>query len=51
MADDISERHALDRLGEEALQRLTATCRGRGPISECPILGALGPEEVVDAEV
>src|SRR5262245_2271788 len=29
---------------KKALVRLTATCRGQGPTSECPILEALGKE-------
>lgn len=30
---------------KKALKKLTAACSGRGPISECPILEALEPEE------
>ncbi len=29
----------------EALARVASTCQGRGPLSECPILDALDPEE------
>ena len=35
---------------KRALRRLTAGCSGRGPVSECPILEALGTEEGTDAE-
>ncbi len=28
-----------------ALARVASTCQGRGPLSECPILDALDPEE------
>lgn len=31
----------------EALARLAETCPGEGPLSACPILGALGPEKEV----
>ena len=30
---------------EDALKRLTATCHGSGPVSECPILESFNPEE------
>jgi MerR family mercuric resistance operon transcriptional regulator len=38
---DIEEKtRMLDRM-KGALKRLTAQCRGQGPLSECPILDAL----------
>jgi MerR family mercuric resistance operon transcriptional regulator len=42
---DVEEKiQTLQRI-KKALVRLTATCRGRGPTSECPILDALVREE------
>jgi MerR family copper efflux transcriptional regulator len=42
---DIEERvRTLQRM-KKALVRLAAACRGRGPVSECPILEVLGEEE------
>jgi len=40
-------RVRLEMLGqiERALVKLTATCRGRGPISDCPILDALEEQD------
>jgi MerR family mercuric resistance operon transcriptional regulator len=41
---DVEEKiQALQRI-KKALVQLTATCRGRGPTSECPILDALEKE-------
>lgn len=41
---DVEEKiQALQRI-KKALRKLTTLCTGRGPISECPILDALGPE-------
>ncbi len=43
--DSIEEKIAsLERM-KEALQRLAARCRGKGPTSRCPILEALEEEE------
>jgi MerR family mercuric resistance operon transcriptional regulator len=39
--DDIKERIKALQEMEQALVKLTALCRGRGPTSECPILEAL----------
>lgn len=42
---DIEERiRTLQRM-KKALGKLTQTCSGRGPTSECPILEALDPRE------
>jgi MerR family mercuric resistance operon transcriptional regulator len=42
---DIEEKiETLQRM-KKALVKLTKACSGRGPISECPILDALEPEE------
>jgi MerR family transcriptional regulator, copper efflux regulator len=30
---------------KEALEKLTLACRGRGPVSECPILEAMEDDE------
>ena len=49
IADVEVKIRALQKI-RKALQKLTAGCSGRGPISECPILEALGPEEETDAE-
>jgi MerR family mercuric resistance operon transcriptional regulator len=38
---DIKEKIATLQKMKAALEKLTAACRGRGPISECPILEAL----------
>ncbi len=43
---DVRERiQSLSRI-EEALTRLAAQCRGRGPTSDCPILDALNGESL-----
>jgi MerR family mercuric resistance operon transcriptional regulator len=43
--DDIEEKiRTLQRM-KNALVKLAAVCRGRGPTSECPILDALDKEE------
>lgn len=42
---DIEEKiETLQRM-KKALVKLTKACNGRGPVSECPILDALEPEE------
>jgi MerR family copper efflux transcriptional regulator len=42
---DIDEKiRQLTRM-RESLVRVTATCSGRGPTSECPILDSMEPEE------
>jgi MerR family copper efflux transcriptional regulator len=42
---DIKEKiHALERI-KEALTKLRAACKGRGPAGKCPILEALDTEE------
>jgi MerR family copper efflux transcriptional regulator len=42
---DIEEKiNTLQRM-KKALKKLTQTCSGQGPTSECPILEALGPQE------
>lgn len=42
---DVEEKiQALQRI-KKALVKLTTVCRGRGPISECPILEALETQE------
>ncbi len=38
---DIEEKIAALREIKAALERLTAACKGKGPVSECPILEAL----------
>jgi len=38
---DVRAKLEMLRRIEKALVKLTATCRGRGPISDCPILDAL----------
>lgn len=46
---DVEERiQALQRI-KKALKKLTAACSGRGPVSACPILEALEPQEQADA--
>jgi len=41
---DIEEKiQALQRM-KQALMKLSSTCKGRGPIGECPILEALNSE-------
>ena len=48
--EDIERRVAeLQQMGQ-ALERVAARCRGRGPTSECPILEVLGEEETGDAQ-
>lgn len=42
---DVREKLAMLRQMEQALVKLTATCRGRGPTSECPILDALEEQD------
>ncbi|MBI3840110.1 MAG: MerR family DNA-binding protein, partial [Planctomycetia bacterium] len=43
--EDVEEKiQALQRI-KKALKKLTLNCRGRVPISECPILEALEPQE------
>lgn len=43
---DVEEKiQALQRM-REALTKLAGVCRGRGPISECPILEALDSEDL-----
>ncbi|MBI3839942.1 MAG: heavy metal-responsive transcriptional regulator [Planctomycetia bacterium] len=43
--EDVEEKiQALQRI-KKALKKLTMNCRGRVPISECPILEALEPQE------
>ena len=43
--DDIEERiRALGRM-RRALRKLIQSCPGKGPLSDCSILGALAPEE------
>ena len=44
IADVEQKVEALQRI-RQALVKLTAVCRGRGPTSECPILDALDGEE------
>jgi MerR family mercuric resistance operon transcriptional regulator len=44
IADIEAKIESLTRM-KEALVKLTAVCRGRGPTSECPILDALDMEE------
>lgn len=41
---DIEEKINTLRRMKKALKRLTQTCSGRGPTSECPILEALEPD-------
>ena len=43
---DIDERIRTLRAMRKALSRLIAECSGKGPVTDCPILGALDPEEV-----
>ena len=47
-AADIDEKIRTLRRMKRALVKLTKTCAGRGPISECPILDALGPDTHAD---
>jgi MerR family mercuric resistance operon transcriptional regulator len=42
--DDVRQKIADLRAIERALQKLTATCTGSGPLSECPILENLDGE-------
>ena len=42
---DVRTKLDMLRQMEQALVKLTATCRGRGPVSECPILDALGEQD------
>lgn len=45
---DVDEKlRTLQRM-KRALARLTKSCAGRGPISECPILDSLGPDAHAD---
>lgn len=42
---DIEEKIGTLKRMKKALVKLTRSCSGRGPVSECPILDALEPEE------
>jgi len=42
--DDIEEKIRLLQRMKEALAKLTMACRGRGPVSRCPILEAMEDE-------
>ena len=42
---DIEERIRILGRMKRALERLAAECSGNGPVTECPILGALDPDE------
>jgi len=42
---DVRAKLKMLRQMEQALLEITATCRGRGPISECPILDALEKQD------
>lgn len=42
---DVDRRIAQLKRMRQALAKLAAECSGRGPITECPILEALGKEE------
>lgn len=44
IADVQNKIRALQAI-KKALERLTATCHGSGPVSECPILESLDPKE------
>ncbi|PNU20504.1 heavy metal-responsive transcriptional regulator [Geothermobacter hydrogeniphilus] len=44
LADIRQKRRDLERM-EAVLKQLTASCRGQGPLNDCPILGALDDEE------
>lgn len=44
IVDVRAKREMLGQI-EQALVRLAATCRGRGPVSDCPILDALEEQE------
>jgi len=43
---DVEEKIQALRRIKKALVKLTTACSGRGPISECPILEAIEPQEV-----
>lgn len=42
---DIAEKMRSLRRMKKALVKLTASCRGHGPVDDCPILEALDPQE------
>jgi len=42
---DVRAKLEMLRQIEQALVKLTAACRGRGPISDCPILDALEEQD------
>lgn len=42
---DVEQKISALRAMKTALQELMATCTGRGPVSECPILESLDPKE------
>ena len=42
---DIEEKMRSLRRMKKALVKLTASCSGRGPVDDCPILEALDPKE------
>jgi hypothetical protein len=44
IADIEAKIEVLQRM-KKALVKLTRTCQGRGPTSECPIQGVLEPQE------
>ena len=43
---DVQQKIADLKVIERALKKLTATCTGRGPVSECPILDHLDKEKL-----
>ena len=43
---DIDAKMEALRAMRKALSRLTRECSGKGPVTECPILEALDPEEI-----
>ncbi len=49
IADIRRKRQDLERM-EAVLRQLTASCRGQGPLDDCPILGALDDEEKMPHE-
>lgn len=48
IADIEAKIRTLQRM-KKALAKVTKACSGQGPISECPILDAIGPEETACA--
>ncbi len=47
---DIDERLRMFERMKQALVQLVGQCHGHGPVSECPILESLDPEEALSSD-